>query len=321
MIPRANQFRTALGRWFEAHGRRGLPWRGNPDPYAVLVSEFMLQQTTVAAVIPYFQRWMRTFPNPGALASAPEERVLKLWEGLGYYSRARNLQRAAVAIVRDHGGRVPADPDRLRSLPGVGPYTAAAVAAFAFDQPVVVLDANISRVIARLDDLRMPIDSAGGKARLAEVAGGLLPESGGAAHTAALMDLGATICRAGEPLCNECPVRKWCRAENPAELPVKRPKSSFISEEEFRVLARRRDRVFLIESPGPRWRGLWILPPGRPPGDPVVELDYVVTRHKIHLEVRRSEPQAGWTGFPLQDLPAMPTAHRKAVWIAAGRAY
>ena len=200
-------FHKSLQAWFQAQGR-SLPWRDDPAPYRVLVSEFMLQQTTVAAVRGHFARWMRELPDVQTLAAAPEEKVLKLWEGLGYYSRARNLHRAAKAIVANFGGRIPDDPAQRRTLPGIGPYTAAAIAAFAFDKPVPVLDANINRLIARLFDFRKDITTAAGRQFLDQAAAALLPASGGRDHTSALMDLGATLCAAGQPDCLLCTVQK-----------------------------------------------------------------------------------------------------------------
>lgn len=318
MISEANEYRRALNKWFRKNGRE-LPWRSEATPYRVLVSEFMLQQTTVAAVKPFFERWMAEFPNVMSLAAAPEARVMKLWEGLGYYSRARNLHRAAQAIVERHGGEVPSDPDALRALPGVGPYTAAAVRAFAFDRPVAVLDANIQRVIARLINLTEAVDTASARNVLEEAATSLLPKTGGATHAAALMDLGATICRAGVPDCERCPLRKFCRALEPAKIPVKRPKADVIDESDVRALAVSRGRLFLVESRGPRWKGLWTLPPIERSGMAVVEFDYVVTRHRIHLEVYASRPRRDWTPFPVSALPAMPSPHGKAVALALGK--
>jgi len=318
MISEANEYRRALNKWFRKNGRE-LPWRSDARPYGVLVSEFMLQQTTVAAVKPYFERWMAEFPNLPSLASASEARVLKLWEGLGYYSRARNLHRAAQAIVERHGGEVPSDPEALRALPGVGPYTAAAVQAFAFDRPVAVIDANIQRVIARLVNFREAVDTASARRFLEETATSLLPKTGGAAHAAALMDLGATICRSGVPDCGRCPVRRFCAAVEPAGIPVKRRKADVINESDVRAFAVSRGKLFLVESSGPRWKGLWMLPLIERSGVAVAEFDYVVTRHRIHLEVFASRPRREWTPFPISTLPAMPSPHGKAVAIALGK--
>ncbi|MEI6494374.1 MAG: A/G-specific adenine glycosylase, partial [Verrucomicrobiota bacterium] len=164
MISKQNigKFHRALHGWFRKNGR-DLPWRRTRDPYAILVSEFMLQQTTVTAVVPFYERWMKRFPDIVSLAASDDEQVLKLWEGLGYYSRARNLRRAAQEIVGIHRGVVPDTMADLLRLPGIGPYTASAIAAFAFDRPVAVLDANIIRVVARLFDFRKGVTDARGK--------------------------------------------------------------------------------------------------------------------------------------------------------------
>lgn len=306
-------FQNALQAWFLAHGR-SLPWRTDPSPYRVLVSEFMLQQTTVAAVLPYFDRWMRTLPDVTALAAAPEEKILKLWEGLGYYSRARNLHRAAQAIVKNFGGKIPSDLDQLRTLPGIGPYTAAAIASFAFDKPVPVLDANILRVVARLFDFQNDITTAAGREFLEKSAAALLPDSGGRNHTSALMDLGATICKSGPPDCLLCPVQKFCRATDPAALPVKPRKKEITALVEWRTLAIRRNRIFLIPSPGPRWKGLWMLPHAEPAdAEPALSLTYAITRYKVRLHLRESSPEPSWQSFPLDQLPPMPSSHRKAL--------
>jgi A/G-specific adenine glycosylase len=315
MFPEKNRidFQNALQQWFQANGR-SLPWRDDPSPYRVLVSEFMLQQTTVAAVRAHFARWMRELPDVQTLAAAPEEKVLKLWEGLGYYSRARNLHRAAQAIASNFGGRIPSDPSQLRSLPGVGPYTAAAIAAFAFDQSVPVLDANINRLLARLFDFREDITTAAGRAFLDQAATSLLPRSGGHAHTSALMDLGASLCKAGPPDCPACPVRRFCRASDPATLPKKPAKKAITRVVEWRALAIRKRSVYLIQSPGPRWKGLWLLPPAEPTdSEPLASLDYSITRYRVTLHLRDAEPLPDWIPHPLDNLPAMPTPHRNAL--------
>jgi A/G-specific adenine glycosylase len=308
----AADFNKVLQKWFRAHGRI-LPWRSNPSPYAVLVSEFMLQQTTVAAVQPFFQRWMKRFPDVASLASAPEEQVMKHWEGLGYYSRARNLHRAAKAIVSQFGGVIPSDLELLRALPGVGPYTASAVAAFAFDQPVPVLDANIQRVIARLFDFRENITTAAGKKFLHQAAASLLPKKGGHHHASALMDLGATICRAGQPDCASCPVARFCQATDPATLPLKPAKKAITHLEDWRAVSMRKGGIFLIPSPGPTWKGLWLLPPGEPSSEPLAEISYAITRYKVRLRLVQAEPIAGWQAFSLQNLPPMPSPHHRAI--------
>jgi len=307
----AAAFRRALDRWFRKNGR-DLPWRRAGDPYAVMVSEFMLQQTTVAAVIPYFARWMARFPDARALAAADEESVLKMWEGLGYYSRARNLHRAGRAII-EAGGRIPRAISDLRRLPGVGPYTASAIAAFAYNQCVPVLDANIIRVVARLFNYRKPVNAAAGKLFLERAARSLLPRRGGRAHVSALMDLGATICRSGKPDCPSCPVRRFCSATRPEAIPCKPARPQVIAETDCRAFATRRGAICLVRSEGPRWKGLWTLPPGAPSESPLVVLVHTITRHRVRLEVARSRPQAGWTAFPKDFLPPMPSPHRRAL--------
>jgi len=310
MIPKT--FHRALRSWFRKNGR-DLPWRRTHDPYAVMVSEFMLQQTTVAAVIPYFERWMRAFPDVHSLARADEHDVLKLWQGLGYYSRGRNLLRTARELSERFDGKIPRELPVLRRLPGIGPYTAAAIAAFAFDECVPVLDANIIRVLARLTGFQKPVTTANGKLFLERTALGFLPESGGRAHASALMDLGATICKAGLPDCTVCPVRRFCLAKAPEKIPVKPPRKSLLHERDVRGFAIRGDSIFLMPSDGPRWRGLWLLPRARPGAKPLLEITFAVTRHRIRMEVIRARPSKAWTAFPLSDLPPMPTPHRKAV--------
>ena len=310
MIPSA--FHRALRAWFRKNGRH-LPWRDRCDPYAVLVSEFMLQQTTVAAVIPYFRRWMKRFPNIRSLAAAEEQEVLQHWQGLGYYSRGRNLHRVARAVLESHSGVIPSDPDLLRSLPGIGPYTAAAVAAFAFDLCIPVLDANILRVIARLENFTDPVTTASGKKALEEAARRLLPASGGRGYTSAIMDLGAMVCRSGNPDCPKCPVRTFCKAENPAAIPVKPAKKPWIHETDVRGLARSGESVFLVQSDGPRWRGLWLLPPAESGGRVLHESQYVVTRHRIQMQVVRVKPAKSWSAFDVRNLPPMPSPHLRAL--------
>lgn len=273
----------------------------------------MLQQTTVAAVIPFFERWMRAFPDVWSLAAADEESVLKLWEGLGYYSRARNLLRAAREIVASQGGRIPSDPLQLCKLPGIGPYTASAIAAFAFDHPVPVLDANVLRVVARLRNFQKAITNASGRRFLEQSACSLLPEENGCLHASALMELGALICKAGRPDCPACPVKKFCLARNPEKLPLKAARKPVIHERDLRVFARKNGRIFLVPSTGPRWKGLWLLPPAVSEGKVLFALWHTVTRHKIRLEVFAARPRAGWQSFDPAALPPMPSPHRLAL--------
>ncbi|MBI3983635.1 MAG: A/G-specific adenine glycosylase [Gemmatimonadetes bacterium] len=203
-------FRRRLLRWFRRHGRP-LPWRATRDPYRVLVAEFMLQQTQVPRVLQYYERFLRQYPSLETLARAAPGTVREAWDGLGYYARARNLRRLAQGIVKHHDGQVPADPDVLVRLPGVGPYTAAAVATFAYEHRVIPVDTNIARVlhrafgVSRTRTRHLP-------GRVARLVDGLLPHDGKTtwALNQALMDLGAMVCTARKPRCRECPVRNAC---------------------------------------------------------------------------------------------------------------
>jgi A/G-specific adenine glycosylase len=200
-----------LLHWYAANARL-LPWRGHPDPYAVWVSEIMLQQTRVETVIPYFQHWMERFPTIPALAGASLQDVLATWEGLGYYSRARNLHNAAQVLIIDYGGRLPRDMKALRSLPGIGRYTAGAIASIAFGMDEPTLDSNIRRVLARLFNVEIPARSREGEARLWKLAAENLPPGQASDFNQALMDLGATICTPRQPDCDHCPLMLDCAA-------------------------------------------------------------------------------------------------------------
>ena len=201
-------FRRKLTRWFRRHGR-DLPWRRTRDPYSILVSEVMLQQTQVSRVTAYYARFLERFPSLEALAEAPAAGVREAWDGLGYYRRAANLHRLAQAVVADHGAMVPAAPEELRRLPGVGRYTAGAVATFAFERPEPAVDTNVARVLRRAFHTR----GSPGMARLWETARALQPRAGGAgawAFNQAIMELGATLCTARVAHCRRCPVRSEC---------------------------------------------------------------------------------------------------------------
>jgi A/G-specific adenine glycosylase len=313
------KFRRSLQRWFRRHGR-DLPWRRTRDPYAILVSEFMLQQTQVATVIPYYERWLDRFPDFAALAAADESDVLRSWEGLGYYARARNLRAAAKFVVGNFSGALPPQPSSITQLPGVGRYTAGAVASFAFDEPEPIVEANIARVLARLTNCQLPIDSSSGRQHLWETATMLLPRKHSRAHNSALMDLGALVCLPRGPVCGACPARSFCRAENPGRLPVKRKPPRNVLLLEPHAFIWRRNRI-LLEQSSDRWRGMWILPrlARRPKEEPLLQLDFPFTHHRVTLAVfaRPREYQANerqhW--FPRPALDSLPLAspHRRAL--------
>lgn len=255
------RFREALRAWFGVAGK-DYPWRRTRDPYAVLVSELMLQQTRLATVLEksHYVRFMERFPDVKSLALADDESLLKAWEGLGYYRRARMLREAARAILQDHGGTMPSGLAALRSLPGIGEYTANAMRAFAFDAPAVVVDGNIARVLARLADLHEEIDSGAGKRAIHELAGLLADDGHPRAYHSALMELGQQLCKVGAPMCAECPVSGFCKAENPSSLPKKRPRVGITKVVEHAIWRRRDGAVLLHRAGGARRTGLWHLP-------------------------------------------------------------
>jgi A/G-specific adenine glycosylase len=248
-----------LLKWYAQH-RRALPWRGRRSAYAVWVSEIMLQQTRVEAVIPYYKNWMRRFPTLRALASASERQVLRAWEGLGYYSRARHLLRAARTVVAEFGGRLPRDPAALIALPGIGRYTAAAIASIAFGLDEAAVDGNIKRVYARLFDVTEPADSPVGEQRLWALAAAHLPSGRAGDYNQALMDLGASICVPKNPRCDACPLTRHClarRAGTQELRPVRQP----VRAVPHRVQAAAVRRVLLARRPDEGLLGgLWGFP-------------------------------------------------------------
>jgi A/G-specific adenine glycosylase len=279
----------------------------------------MLQQTTVATVTPRFALWMRRFPGIDSLAEATEEDVLAAWEGLGYYSRARRLHAAAQAVMERHAGVIPRGEKDLLALPGVGDYTAAAVRAFAFDERAVVLDTNIIRVLARWDCITAPVDMADGKKMLRKTAEDFFPDKGCRAAASALMDLGATLCTAGKPDCAACPLQKTCLAGSPERLPAKSPRRVTAKASESRAWYLRGGRLYLQQSGGPRWKGLWILPELKhgPAGRALAELTYPITRYRITMKVRTANGSIppGLKGFAPDELGCLPipSPHRRAI--------
>ncbi len=207
----SNEFSRRLLGWYELSARP-LPWRNTHDPYAIWVAEIMLQQTRVDTVIPYYQRWMVRFPTLNTLAGASEQEVLQLWEGLGYYNRARNLHKAAQIIWRECNGQLPASRAAMERLPGIGKYTAAAIASIAFGQDEATLDGNIRRVLARVFQVVLPANSPAGKRQLWQLARQYLPAGHAAEYNQALMDLGATLCKPHAPDCIHCPLETLCQA-------------------------------------------------------------------------------------------------------------
>lgn len=261
-----NDFTAALLDWFAAQ-QRDLPWRRNYDPYGVWVSEIMAQQTQMDRVVAYFQRFMKRFPDLAALARADEDAVLKAWEGLGYYGRARNLLAAAHSIAAEHGGRFPDDLETIRALPGIGEYTAAAIASIAFGIDVAVVDANVQRVLARIADIDTPIREPDGKARVQELAQRLLPHGQARQWNQALMELGGLVCRPRTPHCSDCPARALCQARHldiVADRPVLSKTKDIVPLNVATGVLVQAGRIFIQKRlPKGAWGNLWEFPGGR----------------------------------------------------------
>jgi A/G-specific adenine glycosylase len=261
--PWRRAFRRRLLAWFERHARP-LPWQRNRDPYAVWLSEIMLQQTQVGTVEGYFERFIEALPTIEALAAADEHDVLRLWEGLGYYRRARQLHQAAKIIMAEHGGRFPRDRQIVRSLPGIGRYTAGAILSIAFDAREPILEANTLRLLCRLLGYDGDPRSADGQRLLWAMAEALLPRRDAGRLNQALMELGSEVCTARAPPCETCPAALLCQANRQGrqgEIPRPKPKRQIEPVREAAVLVRRGGRVLLLRWPeGRRWAGLWDFP-------------------------------------------------------------
>jgi A/G-specific adenine glycosylase len=337
----------ALLDWYDANARE-MPWRVGPaarragqlpDPYAVWLSEVMLQQTTVAAVRAYFMRFTTRWPGVRDLAAAVDGDVMGEWAGLGYYARARNLLKCARVVVKDHGGVFPRTRDGLMQLPGIGPYTAAAIAAIAFDEPAVVVDGNVERVMARLFCIETPLPTA--KPELTKLAARLTPARRPGDHAQAVMDLGATICTPKSPACGICPLRPACKARKAgvqADLPRKLPKVAKPTRHGIAYLARRPDGAWLLERrPNKGLLGGMLGWPGAdwaetaqeaPPlaadwRDPGAEVRHTFTHFHLRLALRVADVAADASPalghfVPLSDFrPSdLPTVMRKAYDLA-----
>jgi A/G-specific adenine glycosylase len=258
-----NRISRPLLAWYARH-RRDLPWRGAADAYHVWVSEIMLQQTQVETVIPYYRRWLARFPTVQALAAAPQQDVLAAWEGLGYYSRARNLHRAAQIVAGELGGALPATVEGLRALPGIGRYTAGAIASIAMGADAAVLDGNVKRVLARVFDFVDDVKSPAGVKKLWALAESLVPPGRAGDYNQALMDLGATICTPRAPQCPVCPLRRQCAAFRlgvQLERPVIGPRRARPARIFAAGVVRKRGRVLIVQrAAGELLGGLWAFP-------------------------------------------------------------
>jgi A/G-specific adenine glycosylase len=262
--PVGANFSTRIVEWQRTHGRHSLPWQRTRDPYRVWLSEIMLQQTQVATVLTYYDRFLQRFPDVHALAAADIDEVFALWSGLGYYSRARNLHRCARAVVESHGGEFPHGSELLATLPGIGRSTAAAIAAFCFGERVAILDGNVKRVLSRVLAFDGDLAVGAQERELWAQATRLLPEQGIESYTQGLMDLGATLCVSRSPSCLLCPVRGDCVASQRGtqqSYPVKTRKLKRGRREHLWLWLQWRDRIFLVQRPDTGvWAGLWSLP-------------------------------------------------------------
>lgn len=290
------EFATKLIDWHGLHGRKNLPWQNTRDPYAIWISEIMLQQTQVSTVIPYYARFLQRYPDIGALAAASLDDVLAQWSGLGYYSRGRNLHKAARRIVEDHGGKFPDKADAIQGLPGVGRSTAAAIAVFAYGKRHAILDGNVKRILARYFGMDGYPGVKTYERRLWEKAEELLPDPGGAemgnhieVYTQALMDLGATVCTRARPKCAACPLREGClafRESRVRELPMCRPGKKLPERETSLLILIRQGKILLEKRlPAGVWASLWCFP--EMPGN---ENAHAYCRRHFNMEVRLLPP-------------------------------
>lgn len=260
---RRQRFRRQLLSWYNTH-QRDLPWRGVNDPYAVWISEIMLQQTVVAAVIPYFEKFMTRFPDVQTLANAEESEVLQYWEGLGYYSRARNIHKSAKIIVQEYQGKFPTSLELLQKLPGIGRYTAGAICSFAYDQSAPIVEANTLRLYSRLIGLEEDPRSKSGQNQLWEFAELILPRKSPGIFNQALMDLGSLVCTPQNPGCNQCPVSSVCEAflndrQHKIPIPKARPEITPLTDVSIAVFEGHKVMIRQRMS-GERWAGLWDFP-------------------------------------------------------------
>ena len=300
------RFGEKIVAWQRAHGRHDLPWQGTRDPYRIWVSEIMLQQTQVATVIPYYERFMARFPDVAALAAADADTVLAHWSGLGYYSRARHLHRAAQMVCEAHGGRFPATFDAVAALPGIGRSTAGAIMALAYGEKHPILDGNVKRVLARVCGIAGYPGDAQTAAALWDAAQRLLPAQGIEAYTQGLMDIGATLCRRRQPLCGACPAHGSCVALRDGrieELPAPRPRKALPHRNTVMLVLEHRGALLLEKRPAPGiWGGLWCFPELSGEEDPAA---YSLARYGAHVQgfERLAKVEHGFTHFSLTISP------------------
>ena len=316
---------AALLPWFRQHGRHDLPWQQDASPYRVWVSEIMLQQTQVKTVIPYFIRFVERFPDAGALADAPLDRVMHLWTGLGYYARARNMHRAAQVIARDFAGRLPDDLNALVALPGIGRSTAGAIMTLGHGRRAPILDGNVKRVLARFYGIYGWPGHREVEKRLWELAGRETPQRETAAYTQAIMDLGATVCTRSGPRCADCPLASGCHAFRYGEqqlLPTGRTKTSLPVRRIFFAVLENEQGEILLEKRPPAgiWGGLWSFPEYSSDTELV---DWIKTRAVLVSEALTTLPQIrhSFSHFHLDITPVKAVIRDKADTIGDNEAF
>ncbi len=307
-----NAFHRALPRWFRRH-KRDLPWRRTRDPYAIWVSEIMLQQTRVETVISYYERWLKAFPTAADLARAKPERVLKLWEGLGYYSRARNLHRAAQIVAREGFAN-------LGELPGIGPYTAGAIASIAFDRRVPLVDGNVARVFARVFGIAANVKLPATLKQLWALAETLLPAERCGEFNESLMELGALVCVPGNPDCRQCPLAKVCVANATGKqdsLPNRGKPAKMCAVIQDVAWIQRDGHVLLRQRPPTGLlAGMWELPATEAVGTPLLEVKHTIMNRRITLRVFGVRQLAGAFPCSRPKQSESKLAHSKAEWIS-----
>lgn len=288
------KFQSALIEWFQTEGNT-YPWRETNDPWHILISEVMLQQTQIQTVLNkhFFTRFINKYPTPKSISNATEQEILSAWEGLGYYRRVRNLQKAAIVICEKHDGVFPREYDQILALPGVGRYTAGAVSSFAYDLPQPIVDANVARVFSRLFDYHIRVDSSAGQKQLWEWAEALLSQQQPLIYNSALMELGQRVCTNKSPKCNLCVISKYCSASKPESLPIKKSAIKTVLVDEFAILCiDNKKRIILQqESSQQRRAGMWKLPlrtATQTADFPLLNKStYAITHHKVTLRIHQ----------------------------------
>lgn len=316
-------FQDALLDWYKQTAKE-YPWRQTNDPWHILVSEVMLQQTQVATVLGkgFYTNFLKRFPTPTSIAHASEQEILSAWEGLGYYRRVRNLQKAALAICEHHQGVFPNKHAQILELPGIGNYTAGAVSSFAYNEAQPIVDANVARIFSRIFDYQVRVDSTEGTKQLWQWAELLLSHESPRHYNSALMELGQQVCKNKSPLCTTCPIQQWCNTKNPEELPLKKVRKKTVQLTEHCIFSIQDGKILLHKaSVSARRSGMWKLPERNEdlldPEKLLHQSNYAITHHKVVLKIYKHsatiEKDEAWHPLAnLTNLP-MPSPFRKAL--------